>query len=245
VLYRYSEVIRAGMAVADLLLVAGAWLAAYALRFHAPGMPEPPGSEIPAFRQYALALPVILPVWFLLFRSRGLYRPQRVGSLADEAGRVLLATAFGVLVLVTIGFFARSYYYSRLVTLLFAGLSSGAVLGFRAVLRLSLRRIRRRGYNLRFVVVVGAGELAELVIERLQAHPEAGLRVVGVVSDETARRALRGVPIVSPFGELQPYLAAQRRSDRRIDQVVIALSREESHQLEKVLSALDEEIASV
>jgi len=244
-LYRYGEVMRAGLLLADLLLVAAAWIAAYHIRFHAPGLPAPVGDQIPDFQQYALALPVMLPLWFWLLRSRGLYEPRRTRSLAEEAAGVIMATGLGVLVLVAIGFFVRSYSYSRLVIVLFAGISPVAVIGFRAVARLGLRQLRRRGYNLRYVVVVGGGELAEEVIERIGVHPGAGLKLVGVVSDDSTRRAVRGVPIVCPFGELQRFLAAERAAGRRVDQVVIALSREEGHHLEKVIASLDEEIASV
>jgi len=245
VLYRYSEIVRSGLLLADMLLVAGAWIAAFFIRFYVPGLPEPPIPDVPDFQQYALALPVILPVWFWLFRSRGLYEAQRAKSLADEAAGVLFATGVGVLILVAVGFFVRTYFYSRMVTLIFAAVSPLAVIGFRAAVRVGMRQLRSRGFNLRFVVVVGAGELAEEVIERLQRHPEAGLKVVGIVSDDTARRAVLGVPIVTPFDQLQQYLTAERSGGRRIDQVVIALSREESHRLEKVLASLDHEIANV
>ena len=245
-LYRYGEIMRSGLLLADLLLVAATWIAAYHVRFYAPGvLPDPLGREVPDFRQYALALVVILPLWFWLFRARGLYAAQRMHSLADEAASVLVATGLGLMGLLAIGFFVRSYSYSRLVTVLFAVFSPAAVIGFRAGARLGLRQLRRRGYNLRFGVVVGAGELAEEVIDRIQARPEAGLALVGVVSDDGARRSVRGVPVVCPLGELQSFLTAERDAGRRVDQVVIALSRDESHQLEKVLAALDDEIASV
>jgi len=227
VLYRYSEVLRTGLLISDLLLVGGSWMAAYLIRFHAAGLPEPPVAQTPDVASYALVLPVILPVWLLLFRSRGLYHARRAKSPGDEAGRIVQATGMGVLVLVTIGFFSRSYEYSRLVILIFAGLSSTSVILSRGIGRLALARLRRRGYNLRYVVIIGAGELAREVIERLRTHPEAGLRLLGVVADDTTQRAVGGVPIVSPLGQLKEYLG------------------EESHQLEKVLAALDDETASV
>ncbi|HKJ24563.1 MAG TPA: hypothetical protein VKB65_07060, partial [Myxococcota bacterium] len=148
-LYRYGEIMRSGLLLADLLLVAATWIAAYHVRFYAPGvLPDPLGREVPDFRQYALALVVILPLWFWLFRARGLYAAQRMHSLADEAASVLVATGLGLMGLLAIGFFVRSYSYSRLVTVLFAVFSPAAVIGFRAGARLGLRQLRRRGYNL-------------------------------------------------------------------------------------------------
>ena len=53
VLHRYSEVFRSGLFVVDAMLVAGSWLAAYAIRFHT-GLPTPLG--IPDLNLYLLSL---------------------------------------------------------------------------------------------------------------------------------------------------------------------------------------------
>ncbi|MCZ6783738.1 MAG: undecaprenyl-phosphate glucose phosphotransferase [Proteobacteria bacterium] len=238
-LYRYSEVFRTLLMVADLVLVACAWLAAYGIRFHTD-LPVPRG--IPSLQPYATALVVILPTWFWLFRSHGLYQPRRTGSLLGEAGSLLRATAIGVVVLVAMAFFYRSFSYSRGVVMIFSVLSPVMVLGLRIALRVGLRRLRRRGYNLRYIVVVGGGQLAEETIERVHAHPEAGLRVRGVFTDRLvgARERVRGVPVLGTYGELKEYLGRTR-----VDQVIIALPWEENVRLDKLLADLDDEIVTV
>ena len=151
-LYRYSEVFRTMLAVADAALVASAWIAAYWLRFDSGYFAAPLG--VPPFVQYVYPLGLIVPLWLLLFRSHGLYAPHRTGSLLREAGEVLRATAIGVGVLVAITFFARSYFYSRGVVVAFSLISPAAIIAMRTSGRLCLRALRRRGYNQRFVVVV-------------------------------------------------------------------------------------------
>jgi len=239
VLYRHSEVFRSLIVAADLCLVATAWLAAYAIRFHT-GIPAPLG--VPPLSTYLLPLVVILPLWLGLFRSHGLYEPQRTGSLLREAGTVLRATALGVMALVAINFFVREYFYSRGVVLIFSALSPLSVIALRGTLRLGLRSLRRRGYNLRYVLVVGAGRLAEETIDRIHAHPEVGLRVRGVLAEGTGpgERRVAGVDVVGGYGELKSVLSAAR-----VDQVLIALPREESHKLDKVLADLDDEMVSI
>ena len=238
-LYRYSELFRSLIVAVDLCLVAAAWLAAYAIRFHA-GIPAPLG--IPELSTYLYPLLVILPLWLGLFRSHGLYQPQRTGSLLREAGTVIRATAIGVVTLVAINFFVRDYIYSRGVVLIFSILAPLSVIGLRSTLRLGLRGLRRRGYNLRYVLVVGGGRLAEEAIERIHAHPEVGLRVRGVLADVAGSgpRLVAGVAVVGGCGELKSALARWR-----VDQVLIALPREESHRLDKVLADLDDEMVSV
>ena len=238
-LYRHSEVFRSLLMLADLALVAGAWLGAYGLRFHT-GLPTPLG--VPELGQYVTALVAILPLFFFLHRSHGLYDPRRTGSLLQEAGLILRATALAVVFLVAIGFFLRSYYYSRTVVVLFALLGASSTILLRAGVRLALRSLRRRGYNLRYVVVVGGGALAEEIIGRIHGHPEAGLRVLGVLADTapTLDRQVAGVPVLGDYGGLKQVVAQQR-----IDQVFLALDRDESEALEKVLADLDDEMVSV
>ncbi len=237
-LRRYSEVFRTGLGVGDMLLVAGSWVLAYWIRFEA-GLPAPRG--IPPFSQYAVLLALIVPVWLALFRSRGLYDPQRTGSPLGEAAAVLGATAVGVVVLVAASFFARGYFYSRAVIGIFSILSFVSVVSFRAGIRGVLRRLRRRGFNLRYVLVAGAGELAEEVIDRIHGHPEAGLRVVGVLSREPAAAGhVAGVPVLGDYGLVKSIL-----SQRRVDQVIAALPREDGHHLDKLLADLEDEMVSV
>jgi Undecaprenyl-phosphate glucose phosphotransferase len=240
-LYRYSEVFRTSLLVADMALVAGSWLAAYYVRFHTV-IPAPLG--VPEFQAYLPPLVVIIPLWIGLFRARGLYEPQRTGSLPREASSILRANTAGVVVLVAITFFLRSYFYSRGVVALFYAFATLSVLAFRLTGRLYLRALRRRGFNLRFVIVVGAGRLAEEVIDRIHAHPELGIRARGVLSETGSPlgRRLHGVPIIGDYSQIKAIL---HRPEERIDQVLIALARDETNQLEKVLADLEDEVVTV
>ena len=106
-LYRYSEVFRTLLAVTDLVLIAGAWFGAYLLRFNT-GLPTPLG--VPPAIEYVYPLAVVLPLFLGLFQSHGLYEARRMDSTLGEAVAVLRATAMGILLLVAITFFARSYF---------------------------------------------------------------------------------------------------------------------------------------
>jgi len=105
-----------------------------------------------------------------------------------------------------------------------------------------LRRLRRSGYNLRYVLIVGAGELAAEVIERINAHPEAGLRVIGALSDDASKRGrtIRGVPVLAGTSAIKEVMAPQR-----VDQVILALPREDTPLAQKLLAELDDEVVSV
>jgi Undecaprenyl-phosphate glucose phosphotransferase len=237
-LYRYSEVFRTLLWVSDGVLLAAAWGGAYALRF---GTERGLAMGGPGERSYLLPLLLILPLFTWLFRSRALYAPRRTGSMLRELGAILSAVGVGVVVMLAADAALRTFY-SRAVILLFAGLSVVLLTASRVAIRGALRRARRRGYNLRYLLVVGAGELAEQVIERVHAHPEAGLRVVGVLSEDPAwrGRTVHGVAVLAGYGAVKEVLRRQR-----IDQVIVALPKEDAPQLEKLLADLDDELVSV
>jgi Undecaprenyl-phosphate glucose phosphotransferase len=239
-LYRYSEIFRTAMFVADMTLVAGSWLAAYWLRFYA-GFEAPHG--VPDLNAYFQPLALILPLWAFLFRGRGLYEPQRTGSLLRESTSVVRATVTGVVVLVAVTFFARSYFYSRGVIAIFFVFSTTSVATFRLFGRLVLRSLRRRGMNQRYVLVLGDGPLVGQVITRLHDHPESGLQVLGILSESGFAHSGRvcGVPVLGSYCQLKETLDG----NHRIDQVILALPRQGGSDLEKILADLDDEMVTI
>lgn len=240
-LYRYSEVFRTLLGVVDGGLVAAAWMGAWWLCFES-GWLLGVGPR-PDLVSHATLLVAIVPLCILLLRGRGLYQPQRTGSLLREVGAVLRATAMAVVLLVSLTFLAGSPLQSRALVVTFSLLASLGVIGFRMAGRLGLRTARRRGFNLRYILVVGSGRLAEQIIRRVHSHPEAGFRVLGVVANvgRGGRTTVAGVPILAGVAQLKEALHA----GDRVDQVMIALPQSEGHLLEKVLADLDDEIASV
>ena len=236
-LYRYSEVLRGLMMVADLAAIALAWLGAYALRFHA-GFEAPRG--VPPLRDYAMALTLILPVGWVLLRRQGLYEPKRLGSLLDEAADIVKATAAGVVILLAASFFVRSYSFSRGAVVVFSVAAPALLVSLRLVVRTGLRAMRRRGYNRRFALVVGGGRLAEEVVQRIAEHREAGLHVRGILADGMVGRTIRGVPVIGGYADVRRAFEPDR-----IDQVIIALPHEEWHRLDKLLGELEDTTATV
>jgi exopolysaccharide biosynthesis polyprenyl glycosylphosphotransferase len=220
-----------------MTLVGSAWLFAFWLRFYA-GLPVPQG--VPDPEPYVYALAVALPLFLFLFRSHGLYETRRMDSPLGEASAVFRATAAAVLVLAALTFFSRNYSYSRLTLGIFAVTAPTAVIIMRAMIRYGLRQARLRGMNLRFILLVGSGPLAESVVARIDRRPDAGLRVIGVIADGALGGAVSGAPVIGGYADLKRILREQR-----VDQVFIALPRHESDRFEKVAAELSDEIVNV
>ena len=203
----------------DLSLAAASWLAAYGIRFSGY-LPTPKG--LPPLSTYLLVLIPLLPIWVCVLWQRGLYESRTAESPFYEVIPTLQATTSVIVLLVGLGFFLERELLSRGVILLFWILSSTSVLAFHGLARKVLRVLHRRGQFELPALVVGAGELADVVIERIRSHPETGVRVVGLVTDSPGQRELRGLPVVGSPNDLKGILAACGASE-----VIIALCRGE------------------
>ncbi len=239
-LYRYSEIFRTGMMATDLLLITFSWLGAYWLRFHSGLIDSSQG--IPEFQPYLGTLILILPISWWLLRGRGLYESHRTSALYKEVANIVGATTMGLMALLSVSFFIRDFSYSRSVVIIFYVTSIAAVTLGRMFVRGSLRGLRRKGINQRYVVVVGAGRLAEEVIDRIHRHPETGLHVSAVFSGhDIPSRSIGGVPVVGRCNDIKPFL----HTGRRIDELIFALPREDWTEFDKTMADLDDETVSV
>ena len=237
-LYRYSEIFRTMLMISDLSLVAASWALAYWIRFFT-GWSAPRG--IPGIEPYAYALVGILPLAFFTFRSRGLYLPKRTGSVIREIGGVISAVGVIVVIMLAADAALRTLL-SRAVIAVFAALAVSSIIAVRIAGRSFLGHLRRKGYNLRYLLVVGTGDLAAQTIDSIHGHPEAGLRVLGVLSNSPAAtgQTIQGVRVLGDYTSVK-----QQLQNRRVDQVVIALPKEDSGYLEKILADLEDEVATV
>lgn len=246
-LKKYSQVFLSILFMSDMAVVAAAWLLAYEVRFQAGWFSAflPVYEATPRFNAYLAILPVILITWAILMRREGLYLPRRVKSPFEELIRVTRVSTIGVFVVVALTFFYRPFEiftYSRVVMGLFWLFSSIALTGFRIALRQMFRELRRRGYNLRHILVVGAGDLAREVLRRVKAHPEIGLNVVGLLARDMSKvgRTVDGIPVLGVYEDIQKVLRS-----RGVDQVVLALPADAHDRMDSVLKFMGEEVVDV
>jgi len=184
VLKAHSRVFEQLMLAADLAVVAGSWLLAYALRFYVVGPPLVT-PEVPPLADYMLQVVPILIVWAFAFHWFDLYRPRRIGSHVSEWADIAKASTLGVLVLVAVmQFLFHHRDYSRTVILYFWVLSIVSASFMRAAFREALRVGRRRGYNVRRAIVVGGGRPAADVRAMLARRVDLGIQVLAVLGDK-------------------------------------------------------------
>jgi putative colanic acid biosysnthesis UDP-glucose lipid carrier transferase len=203
----------------------------------------------------ALAFDDMLVVVF--FPAFGLYRSWRGKPLRDLLCRTALAwlvvEAAGVLMSFSVH---RVDALSRSWLALWAASAIAMLLGTKAFVYTALRRLRRHGFNQKFVAIVGSGPYAAFLVERMKARPDAGFAPVLVFDDEegahrddvrdprkAAQRcgdAIAGVPFMCNFDEFAALV--KRRSVREL-WLTLPMSREPT--IHRIMTAFRNDFVNI
>ena len=102
----------------------------------------------------------------------------------------------------------------------FFGINIFVMLLVRKILRVALRSIRKRGYNIKHILLVGYSRATEAYIDRLLANPEWGYMVCGILDDKIPAGTLyRDIKVLGGIGNLQYILP-----ENKMDEIGITLS---------------------
>ena len=226
---------------ADMAVVSAAWILAYFTRFQTDFIPADKG--VPAFSNYFSMLLFIWLIWATVFRRTGLYKPMRGVRRTREIFLLIQANAMSLLLLISITYLLRekSVPYSRLVFLYFGLFVTVLTIVERSILRFLLREARRQGYNLRYMVIIGAGELAGAIATRIRLRRELGLQLVGCLSKTgSEKRGPRGVPVIGKYEDIDKLLVTTD-----IDQVMVALPLEDSQCLPEIMNRIGDSLVDI
>ena len=224
----------------DLVTLSCSWILAYFLRFYLPVIPVSKG--IPLFLTYLTLLIIMLPLWYIVFKAFGLYRPRRISTRFAEVMDIAKGTTVAVLILVSLTFFVSRYEFSRLTFLYFWAICMVTLSIERILFRELLRFIRKRGYNLRHALIVGTGSLGRDVTERVHGHPELGIKIRGFLSEDDSKVGieLEGFKVLDTFENIRSVV-----TDQRIDMVLITLPLSAHERLKRILDDLGDEMVSI
>jgi len=221
----------------DAAVLTLAFAAAYFTRFYGPFEHEslPPPEE--TFKVLVCAL-VVFPI---TFHQARLYTTNRVRTHVGEVFEIFKATITATLILVAVTYFTRDRY-SRLTLSIFVGYGFVGVSAVRLTFRATLNAVRRRGFDLKSILVIGAGALGQRVVETIHGHRELGFKVVGVLTRnaEKVGQRIDGAPVMGLVMEVGEVLDRQP-----VDQVIVALPVEDQPLLKDLMEVLAQRTVDV
>ena len=123
-------------------------------------------------------------VFYFSARQGGLYRSWRMSSFKQESVTVLQAWLLTMLVVLVIAFLSKfsGSFFRRVVVFWFVSGFFSLII-FRYLARFALRSFRRKGFNVRSVVIAGAGDLGTNLARVILNNDWMGLRFDGFYDD--------------------------------------------------------------
>ena len=167
-------------------------------------------------------------VWVAVLWLHGLYRPRARWTLRSESLAIGRAVVVMALITLSLLFVLRLPDVSRTYLILLFPAQWLTTIASRVLLRLGFERLRHRGYNQRYVLVVGAGPRAQAFAAQLEDHRELGLRIVGFVDDKSFELP-RGWKQFGGLASIEGLL-----HDAVIDEVAICLPFSEWHKVNPI-----------
>ena len=209
----------------DALVVILAGWTAYAIRLESWGLPQ----------RYQIALLLGALLTLVAFSALGIYHSWRGRPTSAQLRQLLLAWLLVGGALMVLGVATKTnVLFSRGWMALWLGFGGLALVAARGVMAVTLRETRKRGWNLRRIVLVGSGPQATAVARQLEESAWSGLEIAALFYE--ARR-----PPVEKCGQIPAYPLArlpdfvERQS---IDEVWLTLSAGSEHRIPELLDQL-------
>ena len=176
---------------------------------------------------------LLAALYIFTFGAFGLYSSFRGVPLIRELSRMWMACLLDMTILFSFLYLQHADDYSRLAMGIFFIISLTALSGKRWLLRRILRNMRAKGFNLKHVVILGSGSLAENYLKAIRSDSELGFRAVGYV-DSTPCERDDDLKYLGTFEELEQIL-----DEHRPDEVISAIRMEDYPRTPAIIAACE------
>ena len=223
--HRFQSLSNLALVVLDALITMIAFVIAYYLRANIP-FPAEPVALAPLASYTGLIILQAICVMITMFFYR-MYHLVR--SRVDQFYAIFGAVSIGSLLAVSFStiFFKNTPLevdYPR-ATLVYAwGISITLISLGRWTHQRVITSLQARGVGRQRVIIVGTGDVARVVVQKIQWSPYLGYDIIGIVNGPEAPQELLGVPVLGHADDL-PQLIDRHH----VDEVIIALP-EASHE---------------
>lgn len=215
----------------DAVVVASSYVSSWYVKFK---VLEQDSMSVGALSQetYFKALYFIVPVYLLLYYWCGLYMSKRYSSSQREIFNLIKANTLGIGLFVGVLYVIKLTDISRSMMLMFYFTNLVLEILVRQMLRVILRTIRRKGYNMKYILLVGYSRAAETYIDRIIENPQWGYIVCGILDDRIpAGTMYKGVKVLGLIDNINVILP-----ENKIDEIGVSLALQDYSRLEEIVN---------
>ncbi|MBU3127145.1 undecaprenyl-phosphate glucose phosphotransferase [Clostridium tagluense] len=135
------------------------------------------------FEQYLFPLIFIIPLYLFIYSIFSLYTTQRVRKPFEELISITRSNVVGILIFILALYLFKVVDYSRYLIFIFALLCITFTFIERFIMRLILRRLRKNGYNLKHILIIGLSEITYELMSKLVFNAHWGYNIIGILDD--------------------------------------------------------------
>ncbi len=181
---------------------------------------------------YFFALLFIVPIYLIIYYFFGLYTSKRMQSRRIELANITKANTVGVALFFVTLYIINQPDFSRSMIFIFYCLNMVIEVIIRNIIRYILRTFRKKGFNLKHILLIGYSRAAEEYIDRIKANPQWGYVVRGILDDHIERGTMyRGIKVIGRIDNLFIILP-----ENKLDEISITLSLSDYERLEQVVN---------
>ena len=218
--------------IIDAMIIAGSYILAWWIKFETPLGKVKPGDFYLPMKTYFSAIPYIVAAYLIIYRVCRLYTAKRGSGPAGELLRIIEANVLGAVGMTSVLFIIWQQHFSRSMIAMFVCFNIVLTSAFRLSLRGALVVARRKGYNMKHVLLVGYSRAAEEYIDRIKSNPQWGYVVHAILDDVTPRGTLyRGIKVVGRIDNLEIILP-----ENKLDEIAITLPLSQYSRLEDIVA---------
>ncbi len=216
----------------DAVVIAVSYFAAWFLWLGGSVIELLPGTGILAKELYFAVLIPIIPGYLILYNAFDMYSSKRTAKSKYELFNIIKANTVGLLAIMVCMYAINLPDFSRGMIAVFYGINMVAEALMRKTVRYVLRFFRKKGYNIKHILLVGYSRAAEAYIDKIIANPEWGYEVCGILDDRIPRgTTYKGIKVVGDIDNLPLILA-----DNKLDEIGITLALEDYDRLEDIVN---------
>ncbi|MFI3200465.1 MAG: undecaprenyl-phosphate glucose phosphotransferase [Eubacteriales bacterium] len=216
----------------DAIVIITSYILAWYVRLESGMIPLEDNEGVLGMLVYFSLLYVIVPVYLMLYSCFRLYTPRRVSRVSREVYDLVKANTCGIIIILGGLYLIYQMDYSRSMMFLFYMINM--VLGgiVRQLQRIFLLNIRKRGYNIKYVLLVGYSRATEEYINRIEANPQWGYVVRGILDDQMERGVTyKGVRVIGHIDNLFLILP-----ENKLDEIAVTLALADYGRLEEIVT---------
>ncbi len=215
--------------VLDALVIAGSYNLAYVLKFIAPWV-DKSVLHLP-YWMYMMALPFLVVGYLFLYNQFDLYNAKRASGRKREFINIVRSNTVGMVIFIVVLYVIRQHDFSRQMIFYFYLVNIFLSTLVRNIIRYALRFFRRKGFNLKYVLLIGYSKAAESYINKLRLNPQWGYVIRGILDDRVeAGTVYKGIKVLGRIGNLE-YILPQNK----LDEIAITLSLDDYGKLEEIV----------